>query len=78
MTIQCCAQKDQDSPPSQMNISASVDHKTLEPRGRDERCYMAVVAPIRKRWQLEKLENFDDPGGIEALQLQLNPPLTLQ
>ena len=39
---------------------------------------MAVVAPTRKKWQLEKLENFDDPGWIETLQLQLTPPLTLQ
>lgn len=39
---------------------------------------MAVVVPIRKRWQLEKLENFNDPGWAEALHLQLNLPLTLQ
>lgn len=39
---------------------------------------MAVVAPITKRWQLEKLGNYDDPGWIEALQLQLNPPFSFQ
>lgn len=39
---------------------------------------MAVAAPIRKRWQLEKLGNYDDPGWTEALQLQLNPPLLFQ
>lgn len=50
-----------------VNIAASVDHKTLEQMGKGGRCYVAVVAPIRKRWQLEKLENFDDPGWMEAL-----------
>lgn len=42
------------------------------------RCYVAVVAPIRKRWQLEKLENFNDPGWAEVLHLQLNHSLTSQ